>query len=240
MSFNKNKIISLAPGLEGGIDQGGIGNSQIRLYEGGTMGDLYVTSQLKRDQQGDILVVDGKVQAESLAENPKYVGSVLPKGNMGFRNDFSWKGLNFGFLLSARFGGVVLSGTQAELDKFGVSKVSADYRDQGGVPVNWERVDTESYYSVVGGINGVLENYVYSATNVRLQEASIGYTLPAKWFNNKMNLSLSLVGRNLWMIYCKAPFDPEATASTGTYFQGLDYFMQPSLRNFGFSVKFQF
>lgn len=239
-SFNKNKIISLAPGLEGGIDQGGIGNSQIRLYEGGTMGDLYVTSRLKRDQQGDILVVDGKVQAESLAENPKYVGSVLPKGNMGFRNDFSWKGLNFGFLLSARFGGVVLSGTQAELDKFGVSKVSADYRDQGGVPVNWERVDTESYYSVVGGINGVLENYVYSATNVRLQEASIGYTLPAKWFNNKMNLSLSLVGRNLWMIYCKAPFDPEATASTGTYFQGLDYFMQPSLRNFGFSVKFQF
>ena len=42
------------------------------------------------------------------------------------------------------------------------------------------------------------------------------------------------------MIYCKAPFDPELTASTGTYYQGLDYFMQPSTRNLGFSVKLQF
>ena len=42
------------------------------------------------------------------------------------------------------------------------------------------------------------------------------------------------------MIYNKAPFDPEAVAFTGTYFQGLDYFMQPSQRNLGFSVKLQF
>ena len=42
------------------------------------------------------------------------------------------------------------------------------------------------------------------------------------------------------MIYIKAPFDPELTASTGTYYQGIDYFMQPSTRNIGFSVKLQF
>jgi hypothetical protein len=37
----------------------------------------------------------------------------------------------------------------------------------------------------VGGISGLMSNYVYSATNVRLQELSVGYSLPAKWFNNK-------------------------------------------------------
>ena len=49
-----------------------------------------------------------------------------------------------------------------------------------------------------------------------------------------------LVGRNLWMIYCKAPFDPELTASTGSYLQGIDYFMQPSLRSLGFNVQLKF
>ena len=42
------------------------------------------------------------------------------------------------------------------------------------------------------------------------------------------------------MLYCKAPFDPEVTANTGTYAQGLDYFMQPSLRTIGLSVKLRF
>ena len=42
------------------------------------------------------------------------------------------------------------------------------------------------------------------------------------------------------MIYNKAPFDPEATASTGTYNQGSDIFMMPSLRSFGFSLRLEF
>jgi len=41
----------------------------------------------------------------------------------------------------------------------------------------------------------------------------------------------------MFMFYCKAPYDPELTASTGTHFSGMDYFMLPSLRNLGFSVK---
>mgnify|MGYP002554939865 FL=1 len=86
----------------------------------------------------------------------------------------------------------------------------------------------------------MLSNYVYSATNIRLQELTLGYNLPKKWFNDKLNMTVSLIGRNLWMIYNKAPFDPESIAFTGTYFQGLDYFMQPSLRNVGFSVRMQF
>ncbi|MCQ4762047.1 hypothetical protein NE555_15425, partial [Alistipes onderdonkii] len=64
--------------------------------------------------------------------------------------------------------------------------------------------------------------------------------LPSRWFNDKIGMTVSLVGRNLWMLYNKAPFDPEITASTGTYYQGLDYFMQPSARTIGFSVRLQF
>lgn len=69
---------------------------------------------------------------------------------------------------------------------------------------------------------------------------SIGYTFPKKWMGDRVKLTASLVGRNLWMIYCKAPFDPELTASTGSYLQGIDYFMQPSLRSLGFNVQLKF
>ena len=69
---------------------------------------------------------------------------------------------------------------------------------------------------------------------------SRGDTFPRKWFRNKLGLTVSFVGRNLWMIYCKAPFDPEAVASTGLNYQGIDYFMMPSMRNLGFNVQFQF
>ena len=53
-------------------------------------------------------------------------------------------------------------------------------------------------------------------------------------------MNISFIAHNLWMIYCKAPFDPELTSNTGTYYQGIDYFMQPSLRTMGFSVKLKF
>ena len=86
----------------------------------------------------------------------------------------------------------------------------------------------------------MLSHYVYSMTNVRLRELTLGYDLPSRWFNDKIGMTVSLVGRNLWMIYNKAPFDPEITASTGTYYQGLDYFMQPNSRTIGFSVRLQF
>ena len=83
--------------------------------------------------------------------------------------------------------------------------------------------------------------YVYSMTNVRLGELTLGYDIPIhKWCKWIKGLNVSFVGRNLWMLYCKAPFDPESTASTGTYNQGFDYFMQPSLRSLGFSVKVTF
>ena len=82
--------------------------------------------------------------------------------------------------------------------------------------------------------------YTYSATNLRLQEAHIGYTVPRRWLGNVCDINVSLVGRNLWMIYCKAPFDPEAVATTNNYYQGIDYFMMPSTRNIGFNIKINF
>ena len=96
------------------------------------------------------------------------------------------------------------------------------------------------WYTTVGSGNSIPQYYTYDATNFRLQELSIGYTLPSKWFKNVCSLTISAVGHNLWMIWCKAPFDPESIATTGNNYQGIDYFMMPSLRSLGFNIKLDF
>ena len=208
------------------------------LKKGGSMSDIYAT-KLKQDLHGNILITNGGVSAE---ENTFIkVGTAPPKYNLGLRYSFSWKGLELDFLIDARVGGEVISATQALMDQFGVSQQTADARDNKGVVVNKGKLDAEQYYgTVASGKTGLLAHYVYSATNVRLREMSLSYMLPSKWFGEKLNISLSLTGHNLLMFYNKAPFDPELTANTGTYYQGFDYFMPPSLRSFGFGVKVNF
>ena len=253
-STNQNKIISLADNVLNAatgeyfsvdqLDMNGLGLAHFILRKGGTLGDLYSFADFKYDSNGMIVVnEDGTVSPNMIAEAKDYVklGSVLPKANLSWRNDFRIAGFNFGFLITARFGGIVYSSTQAVLDYYGVSEASAAARDAGGVFINGgDRVDANKWFSSVGGSNPLPQEYTYSGTNVRLQEASIGYTFPRKMLGNVCDLNLSIVGRNLWMIYNKAPFDPESVATTGNYYQGIDHFMMPSLRNFGFNVRITF
>lgn len=253
-STNKNKILTLADNAINPVtgerfslstlNMGGLGDARFLLKEGGSMGDLYSLRDMKRDANGKIYVdQNGMVATEAIQNPDDYIklGSVLPKGNLAWRNHFAWKNLTAGFLVSARLGGIVYSRTQAMLDYYGVSEASADARDMGYVLVNGtDKVNPEVWYGVIGSGTSVPQYYTYSATNVRLQEVSLGYTIPRKWLGDVCDIKVSLVGRNLWMIYNKAPFDPESVASTDNFYQGIDYFMMPALRNIGFSLNFKF
>ena len=250
-SANKNKILSLIDGYinpvtgeeitKDRMDVGGLSKARFILKVGGSLGDLYSQSDLLRDSNNKIYVnADGNVAVNDKADDI-YLGSVFPKANMAWRNDFQYGNWGLGFLLTARLGGVVYSATQAVLDSYGVSEATAAARDNGGVVINGnDMIDAQKWYTVVGADSGIPQYYTYSATNLRLQEASVSYTIPRKKLKNIMDITLSLVGRNLWMIYCKAPFDPESVATTGNYYQGIDYFMMPSLRSVGFNLKLKF
>ena len=249
-SWNKNKVVELMDGLtdpltgeplKDRLEIKGLGKAKYIIKKGGTLGDLYTTSNLKYDENGYIQVDrNGNLVTTDTGEDI-YLGSVFPDYNMAWRNDFSWKGIHFGFLVSARIGGICYSATQANMDLFGVSEASAAARDAGGILINGrEMVDAQRWYAAISSQSGLPQFYTYSATNVRLQELTLGYTLPRKWFRDVCSIDVSFVGRNLWMIYNKAPFDPEAIASTGNNYQGIDYFMMPSLRSLGFSVKITF
>lgn len=251
LSHNKNKIIELVKDYihpETGetinkdrLDVGGLGKARFILKTGGSLGDLYTQADIKRDDNGMVEISPAGALVTVNNQPDIKLGSVFPKCNLAWSNQFSWKGFNVNALLTARIGGIVYSATAAAMDQYGVSESSAITRDNGGVLINGRNlVDAQTWFTAIGSQLGLPQYYTYSATNVRLQEASIGYTLPRKWLHDVCDIQVSVVGRNLCMIYNKAPFDPEAVATTGNYYQGIDYFMLPSTRNIGFNVKINF
>lgn len=248
-SRNRNKIVKMLRDYEingeiitqDSMVMGGTSGVKMVVREGGRMGDLYVNT-LKTDDHGYIWVSpDGDI-----ATNPNkfiYAGNVNPSYTLSWRNSLSWKGLSLSFMFNARVGGVGVSLTQAAMDSYGVSAASGEARDNGGVLVNGQRVGTfKAYYQKVGNSGDAIGScYVYSMTNVRLGELTLGYDIPVqKWCKWIKGLNVSFIGRNLWMLYCKAPFDPESVSGAGTYSAGIDYFQQPSLCSLGFSVKVTF
>lgn len=250
-SWNKNRIMALAEdavnpvtGEKLNLDElriKGLGKAMYILKKGGTLGDLYTTSSIASNQHGYVEIDNEGKPLMIETDNEILLGTVFPKYNLAWRNDFTFAGLHLGILFSGRIGGICYSATQANLDLYGVSEASATARDAGGVLVNGrDWVDPQKWYQSLGSQSGLPQFYTYSATNFRLQEVSLGYTLPRKWFRNVLSATVSLVGNNLWMIYCKAPFDPESVATTGNNYQGIDYFMMPSLRRIGFNVKLNF
>ncbi len=247
-SRNINKIKEMVEGYHTDLMEAPINipevlkdNGRVILKKGGTIHDIYANTFFIKDSQGFVSVgPDGSFGVER--GEPVYLGKTTPDFNLGWNNTLSYKGFGLSFLINGRFGGVVTSSTEALLDYFGVSKRTADARNAGGAMLQGQgQVDAKKYYQMIGTGNYETSGYyVYSATNVRLQELTLSYTMPDKWFGNIFkDVTVSFTANNPWMIYCEAPFDPELTPSTSTYGQGNDYFMQPSVRSFGFGVKFK-
>lgn len=239
---NRNKIIRLASNVENPFEKGktfdltDIDAGRFRHREGGELGDMYASKWIKRDQFGLVDISSGHLIEEETT--PYKLGSVNPDWLLGWQGNIGYKNLSLNFLFKARLGGVVISATEQFLDRYGVSRASAEARDMGYVQINDIKIEPRNYFDVVSTLDAY---YTYSATNVRLQECSLTYQFPKELIGNTLsNLSVSLIGNNLWMIYNKAPFDPELTASTGIFGQGYDKFMLPSLKTYGLSVKMAF
>lgn len=239
-SHNRNKAKELVDGL--GYFSFGGNDIQNRLEAGGSFGDFYGNS-FARDEQGNV-----KFDEEGLPIVDKggirKLGNPNPDFNLGWSNTLSWKDFSLYFLIDGRFGGDVFSMTQADLDFYGVSKVTGDARNRGYVEFAGHRItDVEGFYNRVGNRNGCAEYYVYGATNIRLREVSLSYSLP-KSLLNKQNIikdaMISLTGRNLFFFKNDAPYDTDGLMSTSNNLQGIDSFGMPTNRSFGINVKLNF
>lgn len=247
---NKNKVIRLHEELPV-FQYGPYGFSSsyaMKLKEGGSFGDIYGKA-FKRDENGKILYeTEGDLQGLPQVEgdgNTVKVGNANPDFTLGWTNTFSWKNIVLTFLVDGRVGGKVLSQTQADMDMYGVTKVTGDARDRGYVMLEGEKItDVKGFYkSIVGGRAGVTEYYMYDATNFRLRELSLGYSFPKSWLESVRvfrDIQLAFTARNLFFIYKKAPFDPDLILSTGNDNQAIEVYGMPTTRGMGFSLRVTF
>ncbi|MFZ6009182.1 MAG: SusC/RagA family TonB-linked outer membrane protein [Bacteroidota bacterium] len=250
---NVNKIIELHPRIQDGeypITGAGVNNYGLNITEGGQYGDIY-GKKFQRSPDGKI-VVDATGKPLAASGGLSSLGNPTPKALLGWNNTINVKGFAINVLIDGRFGGKVMSITQAMLDEYGVSQATADARHAGGVDIpavisNGStitgeysgKLPAETFYTTVGGRAGITEHYMYDATNVRLRELSVSYKLPIE-IKFVKSVHLSLIGRNLFFFEKKAPFDPEISMSTGNGVQGVDTFVLPSTRSVGVSLKCAF
>ena len=137
----------------------------------------------------------------------------------------------------ANGGGVILDGVQGDVS----------YNDDGTYEVtntspNTTRARTDYFGNPYGYGRDANEGHVYDASFVKLREASLTYNFGSNIIDATpfTNASLSIIGRNLWIIHKNMPYsDPEAGLSSGNV-QGYQSGAYPAVREIGASLKFNF
>ncbi|WP_329904229.1 SusC/RagA family TonB-linked outer membrane protein [Porphyromonas pogonae] len=256
---NKNKIISLPDVYK---DKGlplSAGAFSYRLYEGKEWGEMYA-KRIKRDEQGRVILSQKGSEDYQLSQtsDEERIGNVNPDFNLGMYNEFRYKNFSLGFQLDGRFGGNVISTTEAMLSAKGRSEQTGNARNAGGVKVpavlnkydaNNKLISSEEFTGLINAQKyyqkaTAADVALYKATNIRLRELSLSYNLPKILIDKTKFITgarISFIGRNLFFIYRDAPYDPEIALSTsGNGGGNADNFSLPSTRSFGISLNVNF
>ena len=128
--------------------------------------------------------------------------------------------------------GIIADGVSEILDSGG--QPTGQYEDNNTI------VSAESYYrgNYAGGFGFAVEEAIRDNNYFKLREMALRYNMPTD-LAEKMgmtNLTLSVIGRNLFYIYKSIPnIDPESAMGT-TSFGYLEHTPYPSTRSFGLSV----
>ena len=250
----RNEVTDLGPDTDIIIYAGfsNLGNAAIEGQPLGTM----VGSRIGRDANGNFLVdANGDYITENQDESGRIpiIGDPNPDFILNVSNTVSYKNFTFSFLFNHVQGGDIYSSTVATLLGRGLITETLDRESTyilpginaaTGLP-NTTQINNSTYY-----FNNVLfgpeELRVYDETALRLQEISLGYSLPRKWLEKTHfgSLSVSVQGFNLWYkafnIPSGANFDPNVAGLGVGNGSGFDYLNGPSGKRYGFSLKATF
>jgi hypothetical protein len=160
--------------------------------------------------------------------------------------------LTFSALIDVRYGGDILSVTDALATAAGTSERTLIGREgmvvdgimESTGAANTNQVTAEQYWESVGGPYGIAEAFIYDATYIKLREMSIGYDLP-KELLAKLHIvkeaRFSLVGRDLFYLKKHTPgTNPEGASVREDWAQAFELNSLPPTRNFGFNISLTF
>ncbi|MCH9661613.1 MAG: SusC/RagA family TonB-linked outer membrane protein [Bacteroidetes bacterium] len=223
---------------------------------GAPLGALF-GSAVARDDQGNLLVDNaGNYVAANVDENDllPQIGDSNPDFIMNYISTMSWKGLSFNVAFNHISGGDIYSTYVATLlgrglttdteNRLGTYILDGVNQDTG-LPNNIQ-INNSDFYFTNGFASQADELSVYDASVLRLQEVSLGYSLPSKFLDKTPfgSLRLKVSGFNLWYDAYNTPeginFDPNTTGLGAGNGAGFEFLTGPSSKRYGFSINATF
>ena len=272
MNFAHNRSIvkELAPGVQR-IYFNGDNNMPVRVgaVVGGKLGDIYANNLMKRNDAGQVIVnaqglpqpATGNGNLEQyLISNP--IGNIQPDLLMSVTPSLTFKGISLTAMFDMRFGGSIMSVSEGMATSVGTSERTlnrGEYKEISGVKdyymvvpgvkedgsINDIPVSAQAYYSTIGiykSQKGYAEEFIHSASYIKLKELSLGYSFPQRMLKKTpfTALKLSFVARNLCFLMKHTPGNPDGGYDTTMFSQALDFAAVPYTRTFGFSINVGF
>jgi TonB-linked SusC/RagA family outer membrane protein len=248
-SKNVNQVVSLAEGIDQ-YELGSYWSMKVMAIPGEKYGSLF-GYDFERSPDGDIIFRNGLPAQGEL----KVLGNYTPDWIGGINNQFTYKGVNMSFLIDTRMGGDMYSmtttwgryagvltetliGREGGIVGVGVKEVLNDLGEVTGYVKNDVVANAENF-NKAAYVSDVAHSSVFDASFVKLREIKIGYTFQKIGNTPIRDVNVSLIGRNLAILYTKVPhIDPESAFSNSNV-QGIEFGQIPSARSIGVSVNFK-
>ena len=245
-SKNNNTLTDLPEGVES-YEIGTYWSLKVLAEKDQPYGSLY-GYDFERDANGNIVHLDGIPQQGDL----KTLGNYQPDWIAGLNNELTYKGFSLSALVDMKKGGDIYSMTTTWGRYAGVLSETVTGREDGIVGTGTmlaadgvtyvpnDVVVTAEEYNKAAFNNTLASSGIFDATFVKLREIRFGYTIHKIGNFPIKDIGISLVGRNLAILYSAVPhIDPETSFSNSNV-QGLEFGQLPSARSFGFNINFKF
>ncbi|RAJ06646.1 TonB-linked SusC/RagA family outer membrane protein [Chitinophaga skermanii] len=199
------------------------------------------------------------------------IGNATPKLTGGLTNTFNYKGFSLYTLVDFKYGGEIYSGSYAAAMGNGLAPATVKERNGGGLPYTYPDGTTANDGVIIEGVyadgkpnttvvNNMWKyaaayaawsniriprsNSVFENTWVKMREVTLTYQIPASVIRRTgfiNNLSVSVIGRDLFYIYSSLPdrLNPEGVNGIGNA-QGIEFGAFPGTRSYGASIKASF
>lgn len=199
---------------------------------------------------GEKVIADNGLYVPSA--NGKVIGNTQPDFVGGVTNSFTYKGFTLSGLIDFQKGGNFFSYTNMYGLASGTLAETVDNNiRETGVDVSGVAADgTKKTYHLSAPYHfknnfgtRISTANLYDASYVYLRELRVGYTLPARVSQliRSNNATISLYGRNLWLISSNAPnVDPSNIINSDSNIIGLEGGALPSVRSIGINLNISF
>ena len=246
-SKNNNKLTDLPEGIEN-YQIGTYWSLKVLAEKDKPYGSLF-GYDFARDAAGNIIHENGL----PLQGDLKTLGNYQADWVAGLNNELTYKNFSLSFLIDMKKGGDIYSMTTTWGRYAGVLEETLQGREDGIVgngvmedPANPGRYIPNTYvasceeYNKAAYSNTLAGGSVFDGTYVKLREIRFGYVIHKIGNFPIRDIGISLVGRNLAILYSTVPhIDPETSFSNSNV-QGLEFGQLPSTRSLGFNINFKF